>query len=122
MVAVAARGSPIEEHVLFSPCVHLRKKAIASKKKFCCRFFFVWCLVALQARLLGHIAQIQALMLDWRVKKPYNKRKNLLVVGGTRTQVLAVSMAIAASELNQRAIVKHKKCRLRFMDLTFNKS
>ena len=37
--------------------------------------------------------------LEW-VQKPYRRRKTPLVVGGTRTQVLADSMTIAASALN----------------------
>ena len=43
-----------------------------------------------EARLLGHMD----------VEKPCCRRKTPLVVGGTGTQVLAVSMAIHASTLN----------------------
>ena len=49
--------------------------------------------------LLEHTAQKLALGFDWGVKKPCYRRKTSLVVGGTRTQVLADSMTIAASTL-----------------------
>ena len=37
----------------------------------------------------------------WWVEKPYYRRKTPLIIGGTRTQILADSMAIAASALNR---------------------
>ena len=37
------------------------------------------------------------------MEKPYYRRKTPLVVGGTQTQVLAASIAIAASALNHCA-------------------
>ena len=50
---------------------------------------------------LNHIAQMLALGggggMDWWVDKPSNKWKTSLVIGGTRTRVLAYSMAITAS-------------------------
>ena len=47
-----------------------------------------------------HIAQMLALGFDWGVEKPYYRRKTSLVVGGTRTRVLADSMTIAATALD----------------------
>ena len=49
---------------------------------------------------VGHIAQMLALGFDWIVEKPYYRIKTPLVVGETRTQVLADSMTIAANALN----------------------
>ena len=46
------------------------------------------------------MAQVLALGFNWRVAKPCYRRKTLLVIGGTRTQVFADNMAIAASALN----------------------
>ena len=45
--------------------------------------------------LLKRMSQISALGFE----KPYYRRKNLLVVGGTRTRVLVDSMYIAARAL-----------------------
>ena len=45
------------------------------------------------------MAQILALGFDCRVEKPCYRRKTPLVVGGTWTQVLTDSKAIAASAL-----------------------
>ena len=46
------------------------------------------------------MAQMLALGFDCRVEKPCYRRKTSLVVGGTWTQVLADSIAIAASGLD----------------------
>ena len=47
--------------------------------------------------ILYHIAQMLALGFDWRIGKTLLQEKTSLVVGGTRTQVLADSMPFAAS-------------------------
>ena len=53
---------------------------------------------------LYHMAQIMAFGFDWGMEKPFYRRKTPLVVGGTRTRVLADSMTITASALDQYAI------------------
>ena len=55
-------------------------------------------LITFWASLLGHMAPILALGFNYWVENPCDKNKFLLVVGGTWTQVLADSMAIAASD------------------------
>ena len=52
---------------------------------------------------MGHMVQIVAFRLGFGVQKLCYKRKTPLVLGGTRTQVIADSMAIAASALNHCA-------------------
>ena len=49
------------------------------------------------------MAQMLALGFDCWVEKSYYRRKTPLGVGGTQTQVLADSIAIAASALNHCA-------------------
>ena len=51
--------------------------------------------------ILYHMAQVLALGFNWgECGNLYYKRKTLLVVGGTRTRVLADRMTIAASVLH----------------------
>ena len=62
---------------------------------------FIYALDSFYDRLLDHMAQIVALgfgFYKWR--NLFYRRKTLLVVGWTRTQVLAGSMVIAANVLN----------------------
>ena len=53
--------------------------------------------------IVSNMAQMLVLGYSCCVEKPYYKRKTPLVVGGTRTQVLEDSIAIAASALNHWA-------------------
>ena len=62
-----------------------------------------WCLCSIVER--GNLVTDEklhqsALGFDWGVEKPFYRRKTPLVVGGTRTQVLADSKIIAASALD----------------------
>ena len=52
--------------------------------------------------ILYHIAQMSMLGFDWGVE-PFYRRKTPLVIGGTPTRVLAVSMAITSSALDHCA-------------------
>ena len=69
------------------------------RKRLC--FLSVWCFTCTPDSLLRHMAQILVFGFHWWVEKPcYKWKKTPLVIGGTRTQVLADSMAIAVSALN----------------------
>ena len=58
--------------------------------------FVVVHIVFLIADCLGYMTQILPVRFDWSVRKPNYKRKTLLVVGGSQTQVYADSIVIAA--------------------------
>ena len=83
------------------------KKLIFEKKlmvKYLTAFLFILIgvldLDSFQARLLRNMAPMLASCLDWQVEKSYFRKRSPLVVGGTRTQFLADSMALAARVLD----------------------